>query len=165
MAQSWWRDWMISHWQSTIRSIRLLKRKILRACRDRPKKENERGRRKDETRSRRSEMRPWSYLWYTHTMPVSKRRCRCDEIKPGPRESRGFPPSHTPSIPLPIVPLPFSLPRALSVSFFLIVPRFSPCLLARWCPPSRAHKIQPGILISLPLCRAVLVPTHDFDLA
>lgn len=60
--------------------------------------------------------------WDTHTVSVRKRRCRCGEIKPGPRESRGFPPSRTPLIPLPIVPLPFSSPKVLSVSFFFIVP-------------------------------------------
>lgn len=34
---------------------------------------------------------------------------------------------------------------------------------SRRCPPSRGHKIQPGILISPPLCRAVQVPTDYFD--
>lgn len=35
---------------------------------------------------------------------------------------------------------------------------------SRRCPPSREHKIQPGILISPPLCRATVpVPTDYFD--
>lgn len=34
---------------------------------------------------------------------------------------------------------------------------------SRRCPPSREHKIQSGILISPPLCRAVPVPTDYFD--
>lgn len=34
---------------------------------------------------------------------------------------------------------------------------------SRRCPPSRGHKIQPGILISPPLCRAAPVPTDYFD--
>lgn len=85
---------------------------------------------------------------------VSKRGCICGEIKPGPRESRvAFPlpyPANSPT------GGPLS-PSSRSSS--------SPYLLARWCPSSREHKIQPGILISLPLCRTVLVPTDDFDLA
>lgn len=84
-------------------------------------------------------------------------------LNPGPEESRGFLPSRTPPIPLPIK-------SSLFFSFFLFPPRFSrfsPCVPREMVPTasSREHKIQPGILISMPLCRAVLVPTDDFDLA
>lgn len=94
----------------------------------------------------------------------------------------------SPSIsPLP-PPFPLLLPFiSYSFLFFFFPPRpyrgeespiFSPFLFlhtsfrsyyrsrtfSRRCPPSREHKIQPGILISPPLCRATVpVPTDYFD--
>jgi len=99
----------------------------------------ERGRRKDETRSLRGEMRSWCVQRCMYPHRLVSVGVDVARLSPGPERVAWPSPFRTPPIPLPHSP-----PSRSS---------FSPYLLARWCPPSREHKIQPGILISLPLCR------------
>lgn len=66
-------------------------------------------------------------------------------------------------------PIPSSHPSTAAVSLSLSFSYtryhsyYRSRTFSRRCPPSRGHKIQSGILISPPLCRAVPVPTDYFN--
>lgn len=124
-------DRIISRWRSTIRSMRLSWGKF----RDRDRlgeEEGERGRRKDEIRSRRGEIRSCDVQRYILTS-VSKRGCRCGEIKPRPRRVAWLSP----------LPYPADSPTNQIFSLFLFLSLPSPFqpLLAVCSSRDGAHRI------------------------